>query len=149
MSNVHQPCEICLCALPDDPFEACSCSSRQCPEFYKWGEGTNSVYDTKDFEVICAGEMRIEVSYKNASGLVEHTIRYADDLEKLGINTDEDLQAHHDKGEEHFYQHFNPWFEVWSKVNADVFSDPIYELDEAVALAIEWQQEHEERNTEL
>jgi len=87
--------------------------------------------------------MRIEVSYKNASGLVEHTIRYADDLEKLGINTDEDLQAHHDKGEEHFYQHYNPWFEVWSKIEADVFSDPIYELDEAVALAIQWQEEHD------
>lgn len=145
MSNLHQPCEICLCALPDDPFEACSCSSRQCPEFYKWGAGTNSVYNTKDFEVICAGEMRIYVSYKNASGLVERTIRYADELEELGVKTDEDLQAQHDRGEEHFYEEMNPWFEVWSKINADVFSDPIYELDEAVALAIQWQEEETER----
>lgn len=143
MSNVHQPCEICLCALPDDPFEKCSCASRQCPEFYKWGEGTNSVYNTTDFEVICAGEMRIHVSYKNASGLVERTIRYADELEEIGIKTDKDLQAHHDKGEEHFYEAMNPWFEVWSKTDPDSFSDPIYELDEAVALAIQWQEEHD------
>ena len=146
MSNLHQPCEICLCALPDDPFEACSCSSRQCPEFYRWSEGTNSVYNTTNFEVICVGEMRILMDTDDG---VEHTIRYTDDLERLGIKTDKDLQAQFDRGEERFYQDFNPWFEVWSKVNADVFSDPIYELDEAVALAIEWQKEYEERNTEL
>ena len=146
MSNVHQPCEICLCALPDDPFEACSCSQIQSPEFYKWGEGTNSVYNTTNFEVICVGEMRILMDTDDG---VEHTIRYADDLERLGIKTDKDLQAQFDRGEERFYQDFNPWFEVWSKIDADFFSDPIYELDEAVALAIEWQQEHEERNTEL
>lgn len=146
MSNVHQPCEICLCALPDDPFEACSCSQIQSPEFYKWGEGTNSVYNTTNFEVICVGEMRILMDTDDG---VEHTIRYADDLERLGIKTDKDLQAQFDRGEERFYQDLNPWFEVWSKIDADVFSDPIYELDEAVALAIEWQQEHEKRNTEL
>ena len=146
MSNVHQPCEICLCALPDDPFEACSCSQIQSPEFYKWGEGTNSVYNTTNFEVICVGEMRILMDTDDG---VEHTIRYADDLERLGIKTDKDLQAQFDRGEERFYQDFNPWFEVWSKIDADFFSDPIYELDEAVALAIEWQEEHEERNTEL
>jgi len=144
MAITIQTCEICQVILDDlDPLEPCSCANRQSPEFYKWGAGSDIVYYTTNFEVACVGEMRIYVSYKNASGLIERTIRYADDLEQLGINTDKDLQKYHDLGEESFCVDLNPWFEVYSTENHETYSDPIYELDEAIALAVKWQEEHD------
>lgn len=144
MSITIQTCEVCQVILDDlDPLEPCSCANRQSPEFYKWGAGSDIVYYTENFEVACVGEMRIYVSYKNASGLIERTIRYADDLEQLGINTDKDLQEHYNLGEESFCVSLNPWFEVYSTENEETYSDPIYELDEAVALAVKWQEEHD------
>lgn len=147
MSIKIQTCEICEAILPEgsDPLEPCSCSQRQSPEFYKWGAGSDIVYRTENFDVVCAGEMRIHTSYKNAGGLVERTIRYADELDELGITTDKDLQAQHDRGEENFYEAMNPWFEVWSKTNYEICSEPIYELDEAVALAVKWQEEYDKK----
>jgi hypothetical protein len=86
--------------------------------------------------------MRIQVSYKNASGLVEDTIRYADDLYKLAIDTDQELYDFCNRNE----VQNNPWFEVYSTLDQDEYSDPIFTLDEAVALAIKWQEEQDKHD---
>ncbi len=67
------------------------------------------------------------------------------DLGEAGIETDEDFIKLHDLGEDKFYVDNNPWFEVYSTLEHETFSDPIYELDEAVALMIEWHDKATER----
>jgi hypothetical protein len=39
----------------------------------------------------------------------------------------------------------NPWFEVYSTFEDGEVSEPLYELDEAVALMIEWHDKATER----
>jgi hypothetical protein len=137
--DTKQLCDTCGAYLPADPFTPCACVSRQSPEFYV-GEG--AVARRGDFVVSAVGEMRIKVSYTNTKGLVvEDTIRYASDLYKLAIDTDQELNDFCDRNE----VINNPWFEVYSTFEGGEFSEPIFELDEAVALMIEWHDKETER----
>ena len=63
-------------------------------------------------------------------------VRYTDDLAEYGINTDAELQAFADKGEDYFIWDNNPWFEVCSRKDGDQDLNEVYhELDEAIAQA--------------
>jgi hypothetical protein len=72
-------------------------------------------------------------------------LRYASDLGEAGIETDEDFIKLDDLGEDKFYVDNNPWFEVYSTFEDGKVSEPLYELDEAVALMIEWHEQETER----
>jgi hypothetical protein len=71
-------------------------------------------------------------------------LRDCSDLEQVGIRTDEDFNTLSNLGEDEFYLDQNPWFEVWQE-GVDNYSEPIYTLDEAVALMIEWHDKATER----
>lgn len=140
MTTTQQTCEICGYVLPDDPFESCVCATRQSPEF--WAEDFRSaIFRIGNFYVACVGEMRIVVTDpddpKNTM-----VIRDTSDLLKIGITTDAEFNTACAE-EEHFYLDNTPWFEVF-RDGTDEFSDPIYDLDEAVKVAIEWHDSEEE-----
>jgi len=140
MTTTRQTCEICECALPDDPFESCACASRQYPEFY-CGEGI--LLRKGSFVLASVGEMKIIMTDPDnpKNNLV---LRDCSDLEQVGIRTDEDFNTLSNLGEDEFYLDQNPWFEVWQE-GVDNYSEPIYTLDEAVALMIEWHDKATER----
>lgn len=71
-------------------------------------------------------------------------LRDSSDLEQMGIKTDEDFNTLSNLGEDEFYLDQNPWFEVWDTKKGN-YSEPIYTLDEAVALLIEWADNETER----
>lgn len=140
MTTTQQTCEICGYALPDDPFESCVCATRQSPEFYVYDD-SDALFRIGDFCVARVGEMRIVVSDPddpNCNQVLNHT----DDLIRYGITTDAELNTACAE-EEHFYLDHNPWFEV-IRDGTDEFSDPIYDLDEAVSVAIQWHDSEEE-----
>lgn len=136
--DTKQLCEICECYLPADPFEDCGCASRQYPEFY-CGEG--ALIRKGDIVLSVEGEMKIIMTDPDnpKNNLV---LRDSSDLEQMKIRTDEDFNTLANLGEEEFYIDQNPWFEVWDTKKGN-YSEPIYTLDEAVALLIEWAKEEE------
>jgi hypothetical protein len=67
----------------------------------------------------------------------EVVIRYTDRLEEFGIKNDQQLAEWSDKGEEVFSWVNNSWFEVYTEKDADYYSDPLHDLDEAIAFAKE------------
>jgi hypothetical protein len=108
---------------------------RQDSAFYTYGDGA-VVWERDDnpFYVRCVGEMRIHAVPEGAEGYHE-VLRYTDRLEDFGITNDEQLAEWTAKGEEVFSWVNNSWFEVYHETDADFFSDPFHELDEAVAFA--------------
>jgi hypothetical protein len=67
----------------------------------------------------------------------EEVIRYTEQLDALGIDTDQKLQdIYKELGDEGFYWDNNSWFEVHSNSDPDFFTDAIHELDNAVLNAI-------------
>jgi hypothetical protein len=105
-------------------------TTRNDAAFYVDSPGSQVVWESKDcdFYVIRAGEMRIV--YKPNSNEQE-VLRYTDDLEDKGIMTDADLPEDNDD----FYWAHNAWFEVCHKEEGDWFSDPMFDIDEAIAHA--------------
>lgn len=75
--------------------------TRQDACFYVNGQSTESVWEGDRYAVIRNGEMRL--AYKG------QIIRYTDDLERIGVCTDDDLEQLLQSGRE-FSD--NPWFEV-------------------------------------
>ena len=111
-------------------------TTRQDSAFYTDNEGTQVVWDkdeNKRFYVVRNGEMRIHYSPDLESQTV---IRYTDQLEEIGVKTDEDLEKFTALGDEMFTWIHNSWFEVYDEKDSDFFSDPIHELDEAVKFAV-------------
>lgn len=139
--NTKQLCDICGLYLPPDPFDPCVCVSRQAPEFYV-GEG--AIARRGDFVVSVVGQMKIIMTDPDdpKNNLV---LRDNSDLFQVGIKTDEDFDRLYALGESEFYLDESPWFEVYSTLESETYSDPIYELDEAVALMIEWHEQETER----
>jgi hypothetical protein len=89
-----------------------------------------------DFYVVACGETRL--LYVDEQGK-EYNIRQPADLEEAGIKSDTDLKRLADKDLLTWYN--NPWFEVYSDSDLDYYSEPIFELDEAVAFAYAQQEE--------
>lgn len=104
--------------------------------FYTNDSGTEVVWDNdpnKRFYVVRSGEMRIHYS----PDLENHqVIRYTDQLEEIGVKTDEDLEKFTALGEEMFSWIHNSWFEVYDAKHKSWYSEPIHEFTEAVEFAL-------------
>lgn len=126
--------------LTDD--EAADRRYRQDPAWYREGSSLETAWSKEghDLYVVATGEMRIVITY--ASG-EQDILYYTSDLEKEGITNDREL-GERGQDEESFYWSANPWFEVWSKKTSDYFSDPIFELDEAIQFALDFEKEERE-----
>jgi hypothetical protein len=105
------------------------------PEFYVWENDHEEVWAIKEnpFFVVRNGEMRIIV--KSAEDESQEIVRYTDALEKFGITTDKELEEWSGKSEELFSVGMNPWFEVWSVFDTEYYSEPFFDLKEAIAYA--------------
>jgi len=105
------------------------------PEFYVWENDYEEVWATESnpFFVIRNGEMRIIVR-RSADDEISELIRYSDLLERFGITTDKELEEW-SKKEDVFSVINNPWFEVWSVKDTEFFSEPFFDLKEAIAQA--------------
>lgn len=100
----------------------------QSPEFYAFEPNASEVatvtLDGRTAQIMVCGEMRLIYG--------DSIIRYADDLVKAGITTDEELDRAINADEIEVAN--NPWFEVWID---DLESDAHFTVDEAVEQAIE------------
>ncbi len=105
------------------------------PEFYVWENDYEEVWATESnpFFVIRNGEMRIIVR-RSADDEISELIRYSDILERFGITTDKELEEW-SKKEDVFSVINNPWFEIWSVKDTEFFSEPFFDLKEAIAQA--------------
>jgi hypothetical protein len=83
--------------------------------FYVNENGYEIVFDCARFAVIRNGEMRIR--FRNSPVSDVEVIRYTDQLERIGILNDADLDRFTDLGEELFEWVFNAWFEIVDKNN--------------------------------
>jgi hypothetical protein len=143
-------CEICGYTLPEDALEPCPCVGRQDSAFYTNEPGHEVVwsrYGEVAYHVIRNGEMRVH--YTNDEG-IPYTLRYTEDFDSMGIDTDEKLAEMNKLGEEKWSWVHNSWFEVWNAQDgtfhlAEFYSEPIDTLDEAVAYALELDKEYKER----
>ncbi len=104
--------------------------------FYTNSAGTEVVWEEEscDYYVVRNGEMRIHYSPDLESRIV---IRYTDQLEDVGVKNDADLERFTALGDEMFEWIHNSWFEVYTEKDPDFFSDPIHDLEEAIAYAKE------------
>jgi len=107
--------------------------------FYTWSNDYEIVWQDSTlpdprFYVARNGEMRINI--RKSTDDEYSVVRYTDDLRDFGINTDAELQAFADKGEDYFIWDNNPWFEVCSRKDGDQdLNEVFHELDEAIAQA--------------
>jgi len=117
--------------------------ARQDPAFYTNEAGAETVWqeDGNPFYVVRAGEMRIHA--RHSLDQEQEVIRYTDRLERFGVTTDEQLQEWTNKGDEYFSWVNNSWFEVYTDEEPDFFSEPMFELDEAIEYA-KWALAHPE-----
>lgn len=117
--------------------------ARQDSAFYTNTAGMEIVWD-KDpngrFYVVRNGEMRIHYSPDLESQTV---IRYTDQLEAIGVLTDEDLERFNDLGDEMFTWVNNSWFELVDNDEPDD-GEVYHELDEAVERAVHLSQRQAE-----
>jgi hypothetical protein len=105
--------------------------------FYVNSPSAETVWEDADsprFFVVRNGEMRIHAKKEVGD---EHTevIRYTDQLKDFGIYLDSQLEEWTDKGEEVFNWVNNSWFEIWDSKDTDYFSDPLFDLNEAIQYA--------------
>jgi hypothetical protein len=105
--------------------------------FYTNESGVEIVWQEKncDYYVIRNGEMRIHAVNDLSADKSIQVIRYTDQLERFGINTDSELEEWSRKDEEIFSWVNNSWFEVWTDKNTDFLSDSIHNLSEAIEFA--------------
>jgi hypothetical protein len=105
--------------------------------FYVNSPSAETVWEDADnprFFVVRNGEMRIHAKKEVGD---EHTevIRYTDQLRDFGIYLDSQLAEWTDKGEEVFCWVNNSWFEVWDTKDTNYFSEPLFDLNEAIEYA--------------
>ena len=116
--------------------------TRQDSAFYTNEAGHELVWQDSEqprFYVIRNGEMRIHYSPDLESQIV---VRYTDQLEGIGVKTDEDLEKFHALGEEMFTWVNNSWFEVMDSNDPDYYSEPYHSLDDAIGPAQVLQKEY-------
>lgn len=106
--------------------------------FYTNEAGSEVVWEEEgcEYYVVRAGEMRIHAVSESGDEVV---IRYTDQLEDFGIKNDQQLSEWSDKGEEVFSWVNNSWFEIYTEKDPDFFSEPLHDLEEAIAQAKELQ----------
>lgn len=107
--------------------------------FYTNSAGSEVVWEEEgcDYYVVRNGEMRIHAI--NEQG-VAWIIRYTDQLEEFGVKDDKTLEEWSAKGNKYdgiFEWIHNSWFEVYTEKDPEFFSEPIHNLDEAIAYAKE------------
>lgn len=109
--------------------------------FYTYSQDSEIVWSNdpnQRFYVVRAGEMRIHAT-KDGHDTV---IRYTDQLRDFGIEDDDALAVWSSKGEEVFSWVHNSWFEVYDSKDAEWYSDPIHEFDEAVKFALSFSEKY-------
>ena len=111
---------------------------RQDSAFYVNSPSAETVWEEKGnrFFVVRNGEMRIHAK-KNPDDEHTEVIRYTDALVNFGITDDTALAEWENKGEELFTWVNNSWYEVWDTKDTEYFSDPLFDLEEAVGYAKE------------
>ena len=104
--------------------------------FYVNSPSAETVWEEEGnrFFVVRNGEMRIHYSPDLESQIV---IRYTDQLEEIGVKTDADLEKFTALGDEMFTWVNNSWFEVWDTKDTNYFSEPLFDLNEAIEYAKE------------
>jgi hypothetical protein len=111
--------------------------TRKDPSFYVNSPSAETVWQEEEsnrFFVVRNGEMRIHAK-KNADDDHTEIIRYTDDLVDFGITDDTALAEWENKGEEFFTWVNNSWYEVWDTKDTEYFSDPLFDLEEAIEYA--------------
>jgi hypothetical protein len=113
-------------------------NNRKDPAFYVNSPSAETVWEEESnrFFVVRNGEMRIHAK-KNADDEHTEVIRYTDALVDFGITDDTALAEWDKKGEEVFCWVNNSWYEVWDTKDTEYFSDPLFDLEEAVGYAKE------------
>jgi hypothetical protein len=113
-------------------------NNRKDPSFYVNSPSAETVWqeESNRFFVVRNGEMRIHAK-KNAEDDHTEVIRYTDALVDFGITDDTALAEWESKGEELFTWVNNSWYEVWDTKDTEYFSDPLFDLEEAVGYAKE------------
>jgi hypothetical protein len=107
---------------------------RQDSSFYTNQAGSEIVWQKIDnpFYVVRNGEMRIHYSPDLEN---QQVIRYTDQLEAIGVKTDEDLEKFTALGDEVFSWVNNSWFEVLNDDDPDYYSEPYHALEDAIGQA--------------
>lgn len=105
--------------------------SRNDAAFFTYDHGSMLVWQTDDkmVRVYKNGEMRIHLTQDNGDVAV---LRYVNDLDEYGLDTDEKLFAAEEAGKIEWWE--NPWFEVVWDDNED--GEVLGGYDEAVAYAL-------------
>jgi hypothetical protein len=62
----------------------------------------------------------------------QQVIRYTDQLEAIGVKTDDDLEKFTALGDEMFTWVNNSWFEVLSDQDPDFYSEPYHSIEDAI-----------------
>ena len=110
------------------------------------GEATLTTAEGKTFSlyIYCDGETKFRLPNKNEDGTLDFDntdyVRYADDWEAHGINTDEQMNAYLSKLEtEHDWEAhiFNSWFDLYAEIDGVVehLDAVTHETDDAEAQA--------------
>jgi hypothetical protein len=98
---------------------------------------------TPRFFVVRNGELRLHAFIKGEDEKNPTVIRYTDQLESYGIDTDEKLiKTFGLNAEVKFEWANNPWFEVWDTEQVEEDGESYHQLDDAIAVA-------QKMNTEL
>ena len=113
-------------------------NTRKDPAFYVNSPSAETVWEEESnrFFVVRNGEMRIHAK-RNADDDHTEVIRYTDALVEFGITDDTALAEWENKGEELFTWVNNSWYEVWDTKDTGYFSDPLFDLEQAIEYAKE------------
>lgn len=136
-----QVCEMCQQVMGDtneNQFDLqCQCANQQSPEFYVYESGSEVVWrsdSTNNFYVMRCGEMKY-LLYNNEERDDYEVIKYTSDFYENNIRTDQDIEELLDLRLECVN---NPWFEICHDQDGEwEYGDVFFELDEAIAKAIE------------
>jgi ribosomal 30S subunit maturation factor RimM len=123
-------------------------NGQQDAAFYTMNQGSEVVWDGDEngrWYVLRNGEMRIHYTPDLTDTDNVVIVRYTDQLEKIGVLTDADLERFTDLGEEQFLWVDNPWFEVVDDKNPE-YGEVYHLLDEAVERAIHLSQRNGEED---
>lgn len=102
--------------------------TRQEAEWYRFGQGTQVVMKVRKGDLVATIEANGDMDIRKG----DNHARYSDQLPDVGINNDKELMAAYERDGKDIQIVNNPWFEVWI---GDWFSEPIYELAEAIDTA--------------
>lgn len=95
------------------------------------------------FFVVRNGELRLHAFTKGEDEKNPTIIRYTDQLEDYGIDTDQKLADTFGLNAEGKFDWVNnPWFEVWDTEQTEEDGESYHQLDDAIAVAQKMNAEH-------